>query len=111
MSRSRSRNMNFKINLSRSRPNAFKTSSEYAYNFPMTKIRFHCRYDSNLLYCFWDGIFQWLDVHKNTPTNMTIFHTLRTKSVLIFNYKMQTLNNSENNKSGINLGIQWQRRN
>ena len=56
--------MNFKINVSRSRPNAFKTSSEYAYNFPKGKIRFHGRYDSNLLYYCWDGIFQWLDVHK-----------------------------------------------
>ena len=32
---------------------------------------------------------------------MTIFHTLRTKSVLIFNYKMQTLNNPKKTKVGL----------
>ena len=32
--------MNFKISVPRSRPNAFKTSSEYAYNFPKSKIDF-----------------------------------------------------------------------
>ena len=41
--------MNFKICVARSKPNAFKTSSEYAYNFSMIKIRFHCGYDSNLV--------------------------------------------------------------